>query len=61
MTVHRFKVGDLVRTQPSVSTHFGEAFIDLVSSRRPSGIYEVTRVLPELVNGEPQYRIACEG
>jgi uncharacterized cupin superfamily protein len=61
MTVHRFKVGDLVRTRPSVSTHFGEAFIDSVSPGRPSSIYEVKRVLPELVNGEPQYRVGCEG
>lgn len=61
MAAHRFKVGDLVRTRPSVGTHFSEAFIESVSSRRPSGIYEVKRVLPELVNGERQYCIGCEG
>ena len=61
MTTHRFKVGDLVLTQVSVSTRLGEALLDEIASRRPSGVFEVIRLLPELGNGEPQYRIKCDG
>ena len=57
MSEHRFHVGDLVRTQFSVSTSIGETFMNAVAGERLAGIYEVSKLLPELDNGEPQYRI----
>ncbi len=61
MSEHRFHVGDLVRTQFSVSTSIGETFMDAVAGERLAGIYEVSKLLPELANGEPQYRIRRVG
>ncbi len=61
MSKHRFHVGDLVRVQFSVSTSIGETFMEAIVGERLCGIYEVSRLLPELDNGEPQYRIRCAG
>ncbi len=61
MSEHRFHVGDLVRTRFSVSTSIGETFMDAVAGERLAGIYEVSKLLLELDNGEPQYRIRCAG
>ncbi len=61
MSEHRFHIGDLVRTQFSVSTSIGETFMDAIVGERLAGIYEVSKLLPELDNGEPQYRIRCAG
>ncbi len=61
MSEHRFHVGDLVRTQFSVSTSIGQTFMDAIVGERLTGIYEVSKLLPELANGEPQYRIRCAG
>jgi hypothetical protein len=57
MTRHRFKVGDLVRVRATVSRERGEGFLDVISHRHIEGTYEVTRLMPELPSGEPQYRI----
>ncbi len=61
MTEHRFHVGDLVLTHFSVSTGLGETVIGARAGKHASGIYEVSRLLPELFNGEPQYRIKRDG
>ncbi|MDB5590408.1 hypothetical protein [Enterovirga sp.] len=45
MSVHRFKLGQIVRVTRS--------FPD----RTSQGAYEITRLLPEAVDGEPQYRV----
>ena len=57
MTVHRFKAGDLVRVQANASRNLGEALLDAIGQNLPSGIQMVTRLLPELDNGQAQYRI----
>ncbi len=57
MTVHRFKVGDLVRVRVNVSRNSGEALLDAIGQNLPSGIHMITRLLPELDSGEPQYRV----
>jgi hypothetical protein len=56
MAGHRYSVGDLVRVQGSVSIHPVEGFVDQLKHQRLAGIYEITRLLPEL-NGQPQYQI----
>ena len=61
MSKHRFHVGELVRTQVSINMPIHDAFMDVIASSRPSGIYEVSRLLPELNSGEPQYQIRCAG
>lgn len=62
MAEHRFRVGDLVRVWVSVSTQPSEGAIDVIAKNHISGLYEVTRLLPELPSGEPQYRVkGCSG
>jgi hypothetical protein len=62
MTGHRFKVGDLVRVQAGVDPKPDKGKLDEVAGIRPSGIHEVTRLLPSMVDGEPQYLIkGCAG
>ena len=51
------KVGDLVRVQVSSSLVPAEAFLDAIAHDRPSGIFEIVRVLPEMTGGQRQYRI----
>jgi hypothetical protein len=58
MTQPLFKVGDLVRVQRGVSPNAVELLLD--SSRghnRPTGVFEITAVLPEDDLGQRQYRI----
>jgi hypothetical protein len=57
MTPYRFKVGDLVRVQVSASAYPSESFLDTIIHQQPKGVHEVTRLMPRLVNDEPQYRI----
>ena len=61
MTAHRFHVGDLVLTHFSVSTRLGETVTGVRAGKHVPSIYEVSRLLPELFSGEPQYRIKCDG
>ncbi len=63
MTKHRYTVADLVRVRAStsVSTHSVDGVPDGLNGSRFGGIYEITHLLPELVNGEPQYRIRSCG
>jgi hypothetical protein len=68
MAEHRFRVGDLVRVRASaaVSASLGvqrtAAIVDGLARSRTDGLHEVTRLLPELSDGEPQYRIkGCNG
>jgi hypothetical protein len=64
MTGHRFHVGELVRThfKVIVTTSSGKAVLAATAGKHfVNGIYEVSRLLPELANGEPQYRIKCDG
>jgi len=56
-TEHRYSVGDLVRVQGSVSTHAVESLLDRLNHQRLTGVYEIVRLLPELLNGQPQYQI----
>jgi len=62
MAEYRFRVGDLVRVWVSISARPGEGAVDAITRNHVSGIYEVTYLLPDLANGEPQYRIkSCGG
>jgi hypothetical protein len=63
MAEHRYKIGDLVRVQGSVgvSLHSVEGNLDQLSSNRLKGVYEISRLLPELDNGTPQYQIRSCG
>lgn len=62
MAEHRFKVGDLVRVQVGISLKPAKGSLDAVTCNRPSSIHEVTRLLPSMGNGEPQYLIkGCAG
>jgi hypothetical protein len=57
MTIHCFKIGDRVRIGASIRPRLGETYLDGIVQEWPEGIYEVTRLLPELDDGEPQYRV----
>jgi hypothetical protein len=57
MRPYRFKIGDLVLIQVDASANPGESFFDAISHKKPKGVHEVTRLMPRLVNDEPQYRI----
>ncbi len=63
MVEHRYRIGDLVRVQGSVgvSLHSVEGNLDQLSSNRLKGVYEISRLLPELDNGTPQYQIRSCG
>jgi hypothetical protein len=63
MAEHRYRIGDLVRVQGSVgvSLHSVEGNLDQLSSNRLKGVYEISRLLPELDNGTPQYQIRSCG
>ncbi len=61
MSTHRYSIGELVRVRVNITTPIHGAFMDVIASSRPSGIYEVSRLLPRLKNGEPQYQIRCVG
>ncbi len=57
MTAHRFNVGDLVRLRAVATVLSDEGALDVISLKRPRGIYEIVRLLPAPDNGEPQYRV----
>jgi hypothetical protein len=57
MTLYRFKVGDRVRIGGSLRPRLGEGFLDGIIEERPEGVFEITRLMPELDDGEPQYRV----
>jgi hypothetical protein len=59
MAERRFKVGDLVRVQVGKRPNAGAT--NAVSLKRPSGIYEVTRLLPGLSKGQSLYQIRGSG
>lgn len=63
MVEHRYRIGDLVRVQGSVGVnlHSVEGNLDQLSSNRLKGVYEISRLLPELDNGTPQYQIRSCG
>ena len=62
MAEHRFRVGDLVRTQAGKGTQPKDGLRDAADCNRPGSIHEVTRLLPSMGNGEPQYLIkGCAG
>lgn len=61
MSKHRFHVGELVRAQFNVTASIGENFLGAIAGERLAGIYEVSKLLPELDNGDPQYRIRRGG
>ncbi len=62
MAEHRFRVGDLVRVQVGVGAKPDKGSLEAASCNRPSGIHEVTRLLPSMGNGELQYLIkGCAG
>ena len=59
MTEHRYTIGDLVRVRTTARMHPVGAgrFSANSNDNQPRGIHEVTRLLPELASGEPQYEI----
>jgi len=62
MAGHRFKVGDLVRVQVGVGPRPDTGKLGDVARTRPSGIHEVIRLLPSMVDGEPRYLLkGCAG
>ena len=61
MAEHRFRVGDLVRVQVSVSTQPGAGATNIVTFNRSSGIHEVIRLLPVRWNAEPLYQVKGSG
>ena len=46
MAFHKFKIGQIVHYRPSNHRQEG-----------PRGAYQVSRLLPQRENGEPEYRI----
>jgi hypothetical protein len=62
MAEHRFRVGDLVRVGAGVDAKPDKSSFAAGSCNHPSGIHEVTRLLPSMGSGEPQYLIkGCSG
>jgi hypothetical protein len=57
MAEHRYRVGDLVRVQVSVSKQPNARGSNIVALNRSSGIHEVTRLLPAPSGGEPLYQV----
>jgi hypothetical protein len=59
MTEHRYMIGDLVRVRMRASNHpVGPGpFSAETNDNRFRGVHEVIRLLPERLNGEPQYEI----
>ena len=55
MAKHRYAVGDLVRVQGRISMRSVDD--DQVNEKHLPGVYEITRLLPELASGQPQYQI----
>jgi hypothetical protein len=59
MAEHRYTIGDLVR----VRVRAGMQSVDVgrfsagINDNQFSGIHEIMGLLPELLNGEPQYQI----
>lgn len=61
MAEHRFRVGELVRVQVSVSAQPGAGRTNVVALNRSSGIHEVTRLLPVRWDAEPLYQVKGSG
>ena len=61
MAEHRYRVGDLVRVQVSVSKQPNARGSNIVALNRSSGIHEVTRLLPAPSGGEPLYQVRGSG
>jgi hypothetical protein len=62
MAEYRFRVGDLVRVQVSVSKQPNARATNVVTLNRSSGIHEVTRLLPVPSGAEPLYQVkGCGG
>ena len=61
MAEHRFRVGDLVRVQGSISKQPDAWAANVVTLSRSSGIHEVTRLLPLSLDGEPLYQVRGSG
>ncbi len=65
MAEHRYTIGDLVRVRENLSAHPVGRFRVELNDNKPIGvgigIHEITRLLPELLNGEPQYQITSLG
>jgi hypothetical protein len=51
-----FKVGDKVRFRVGTSTSPAETFLSSIGALVPSGLFEVTAILPE-EDGQPLYRV----
>ena len=61
MVKHRYTVGDLVRIQGSVGMRGVERFLAELDDNSPSGLHEITGLLPEELNSEPRYQItSCD-
>ena len=61
MAEHRFRVGDLVRVQVSISQQPNAGTANVVALNRSSGIHEVTRLLPTRSGSEPLYQVKGSG
>ena len=61
MAEHRFRLGDLVRVQVSITKQLNAEATNVVSLSRSSGIHEVTRLLPMSRDGEPLYQVRGGG
>jgi hypothetical protein len=61
MAEHRFRVGDLVRVQVSISQQPNAGTANVVALNRSSGIHEVTRLLPTQSGAEPLYQVRGSG
>ena len=62
MVAYRFQVGELVRVQIGILPREGGALIDQTFSKPIGSIYQVTRLMPPLVTGEPRYQLkGCFG
>jgi hypothetical protein len=57
MTEHRYAVGDLVRVRTDVIVQPVQGSLKRPDGNSTKSIYEISRLLPELVSGEPQYEI----
>ena len=57
MSAHRYNVGDLVRLQSAATVLKDEGAADVISLKRPKGIYEIIGLLPAVSHREPQYRV----
>jgi hypothetical protein len=61
MAEHRFKVGDLVRVQVSISKQPDAETANVATLSRSSGIHKVTRLLLMSLDGEPLYQVRGSG